>query len=111
MSKPESTSELQARIACLQDIQKRSQPSSREWLEASNELAPLFEEMATQGAEPDDLDVIVSELQERLYSIEALVEAVLDLVPDSKPVHGGLLPANAARDRLSTGARRAHRAG
>lgn len=35
-----------ARIEELQAIQKRNRPTSPEWIEASNELKPLFEEMA-----------------------------------------------------------------
>jgi hypothetical protein len=40
------TKELLSRIEQLQAIQKRSRSTSAEWIEASNDLKPLFEEMA-----------------------------------------------------------------
>jgi hypothetical protein len=35
-----------ARIESLQAVQKRNRPTSAQWIEASNELKPLFEHMA-----------------------------------------------------------------
>lgn len=43
------TAEILARIESLQAIQKRNRPTSAEWIEASNELKPLFEEMARRS--------------------------------------------------------------
>lgn len=45
-----TTQQILNKISVLQDVQRNSPPTSREWQEASRILQPLFAEMARRSA-------------------------------------------------------------